>query len=312
MSYFTFNYHDILLSHFEVKLHMTKYKGGMFLKKLAISSLILILSLTLFNTNIVEAESNLIIYEEEIVLNKDVLYDLAQEKGAIHKESSVNRSVELRDQNDKIINNQHIETQIYEYTQTYKTVKTRTGDIITSNVTTTFYTINTSKLYIADETLDKPDFTPLSDATMSSIIINIGGGGNSDPDFDQNVYDSAWDGSIGVKAYSTVYWNNTTSMGVDAIDYLWAEGGWTIYDYQLDIEPISVLIAQSDTINLTREILYQNVQTSFYYSTPPSWPDIITTIDHLYGVKTECKIIRGGSSWYLTLNNVSGNLTSGP
>ena len=274
------------------------------MKKILFMTLFLVLSLSISNSNFVMAKENVILFSETIITEKDKLFELAVENDVSSKQTIV-----IADsQKSSTVDEEKLVITEYKYTQKYL-VREDNNSTTTSYVTTTFHTINTKQKKYEDSTIENPTFEPLYDSTLSTIVIGIGGGGgNTYPTYDESHYISGWDGSIGVKAYSTVYWDNITIGDNSYIDIVYVDGGWTVYDMQLSIEPVYVYIAQKD-LQYSQSLTYNNVQTVYEYGTPPSWNPISSYSDHVFGLKTHCKIIRGGSTWYLTLNNVNGNLS---
>ncbi|WP_374019087.1 hypothetical protein ABU162_04925 [Paenibacillus thiaminolyticus] len=124
---------------------------------------------------------------------------------------------------------------------------------------------------------------------------------------DGNQYKSDNDASLGVKAYSTVYWDYVTINNQSYIKHAGASGGWQINDSQLRVTNQLVKLGatgEGENGKLTTQIKeYHPSSFTFSYSPPSNWRPIKKDVFESIGVNTSCTISDYSESWSLTLNN---------
>lgn len=184
-----------------------------------------------------------------------------------------------------------------------------------ANVKTTQYTRR-----LKTET-DLKGTTTTTYSTVTIFAVDPGGGGGGGttlPDYDAAQYRTEWDGSIGVKAVSTLYWTETYdyTMNLSYIELVMVDGEWTIYDYQLSISSKEVEIKSAGNYylfngygyslyNYNDTIYYYPSSGSFQYYSPTHFDfhSVTTALSYGIGVNMKCTVNRGGSSWSLELFN---------
>ncbi|MFZ7120991.1 MAG: hypothetical protein ACOWWH_08595 [Eubacteriaceae bacterium] len=237
-----------------------------------ITSILLVLMVMFFMGSISYAASDeedswKIIYQKDEVTDLDILFEKAK-KEITDKKISLTK-VEFEKDNHSLnefeFSDGKLKPVIFSTTQKLNTVRSNSGVETSSYVTTDF------------------------------VILSSGG----------TVYDYTWDGSYGVKAYTTTYWTGTnTSPQEILIDRV--TGGWTISDYQLSVSNKHVRIGNNGwtadgSIYRSNQIMnrYPSGMTFNYY-TPSSWGP--TTANSSYdgvGVNTYCTITRGSETYTL-------------
>jgi hypothetical protein len=124
---------------------------------------------------------------------------------------------------------------------------------------------------------------------------------------DGSQYGEQYDESVGVKAYSTIYWNYTTVNNITYTKLVSATGGWTIEDSQLYVTGKRVRLgATGMSPNRTYTEQYQDFYpsgTTFSYNANTSWYPIQNDGFDKVGASSFCTVNDISSSWQLTLIN---------
>lgn len=276
------------------------------MKKAFLTFLTVTLIMVFGITNGVYASSSKIIFNEDPITDLNVLFELSKSNTS-ERRVLVNTSFLVKDKNNNLLTNKNINLETYEYTQKVKTILTSTGSEINTYCSTIFYDVYWYQESISNENLYEDKFI----VTPKSVDPGGAGGGGGSFSYDESKTKVKWDGSYGVKAYSTVYWDVLEINGLPAIDIVNVSGGWIITDDTLDIDPIYVRMGQSDFL-VSQSVQYNTVGTTFSYNAPSYWSPIYVNADHVFGVISYCKVYRGASYWYLQLNNNIDNFVVSP
>ncbi len=172
----------------------------------------------------------------------------------------------------------------YSTTQLLKEARYSDGSLTKTYATTSFTVIKSKDL----TTVNK--FTIQSDGSKS---------------------DSKWDQTLGVRAYSTIYWNYTTYPG-DSWTYVGlveVSGGWTIYDNTEGVNNTSVLYGQAGIghygyvqVSMTHYPLYLD----YDYFAPGSWEPVYNYSSSTIGSTSRAKVFEltnPSSTWDLIFQN---------
>ncbi|MCF7926437.1 MAG: hypothetical protein K9L74_02505 [Candidatus Izimaplasma sp.] len=170
---------------------------------------------------------------------------------------------------------------------------------------------------------DSEGITTTTYSTISVFMVDPGGGGgggSSLPDYDSAQYRSDWDGSIGVKAVSTIYWTETNSANwyEDYIELVMVDGEWTVYDPQLWISSKNVEVRAMGNYYINSYLIHYNKTVDFYptsgsfqYYSPTHFDfyGALTSLSYGFGVNMKCTVNRGGFSWsFEFFNSYSNNI----
>lgn len=129
---------------------------------------------------------------------------------------------------------------------------------------------------------------------------------NSEPVFSTfgSKSEDLWDSSLGVKAYSTIYYSRTTKSGVGYAKVTKATGGWTVSDKSISLSNRVVKIGTSGWPSGTQSITKNPSSNSWSYTAPTSWKYISTESENSIGATSTVTLKRGTrSTWTLKLNN---------
>ncbi|MDI3529159.1 MAG: hypothetical protein PWQ23_978 [Thermoanaerobacter sp.] len=124
-------------------------------------------------------------------------------------------------------------------------------------------------------------------------------------------YKSAWDPSLSVKAYSTIYWETYDINGYEHITLTAVSGGWIVEDPTVWLSSREVYVSQNGRYEgypkqLVSYTKYFYPTSNYYYYNLSSygWLPVRTDISHGYGSTSWVTLHRGTSSeWVLMLNN---------
>ncbi|WP_003541435.1 hypothetical protein [Desulfotomaculum nigrificans] len=224
------------------------------------------------NLNLAEAKmTEKVRFEKQIIKDVDTLYDRAQ-KGITDLDSK---------HKDKLFkykaamidekNGNKKDVDVYETTQLYKQTEGEDGSI------TSYY---------------------------ATTIMAV-------PYYDDSKYKSVSDGSGGVKAYGTFYWLTNYINGIEYVDMVYVDGGWTVGDSRLTVSDRKYWYGQSG-FNLDRFFVqntsptYTTSSFTFARTVDSSWAPISLTTKYSIGLNSSCKITHtgNGSSWVLKMENV--------
>lgn len=120
---------------------------------------------------------------------------------------------------------------------------------------------------------------------------------------------AGWDRTIGVKAYSTIYWNYYYNpQGVKYFKLEHADGGWQIYDNRLSLTNKTVLFGMSGSpmsgSSWGQSKYYYPTSTTYSYSAPSSFIPIRYMPAASIGDTMSCTVNSGGgSSWNFSFVN---------
>lgn len=251
-----------------------KGKGKREMKKSLIIFVFLLILMS-FSSIRVSAKTTVTLFEQNEIKDLNVLYKLAKsnEKGKESKKAFTSIQI-FKDGKEDL---ESFKTLKHQFTQKLKSELLPNGEINTLYVTTSFFVV---------------------------IDDGGGGGGTNPPSYTDSQYTSDWDGSIGVKAYSTIYYNVLNINSREYTEIVKVTGGWTVTDYLLSIESKTVKIGQSNIYTGTQVINYNNVGNTFTFYRPSYWQPVETNFDYQIGAITKCTIVRGPlSSWELVLSN---------
>lgn len=255
-------------------------------KRIVVILLLLFLAFSpVFTFLNVDASSNIIIYQNENVLSEGEISEVAMRDKSLMKNISEIRNVTIK--KDGHIVKKDVKVGVFEYTQTLMELRQSNGE------TTTFY--STTSVFFAD--------------------LGGGGGGPMLPGYDSAQYGSKWDGSIGVKASSTIYWQKTYDSYRDLhyVNLVMTDGKWEIFDIQLSIASQQVVIKQAGLYYDGNVLKYYNNEItkyptsgSFLYYSPVHFEMVPVFTELTYGIGTfmSCYVVRGTSTWYLEYVNI--------
>lgn len=255
------------------------------MKKLLLSitfTLILLMNITSVAfasaTEEINANEEYIVAEEfEEITDLDVLYQRA--KNGVNEDMSVNIDLKLNAVNVSPLG-PGLETEDYTTSQLLKVETNDDGEVMETYATTTF--------------------TDVYDT--SNVSINPYGSGSS--------YQDQLDPTLGLRAYSTVYYNTLTKSGVSHRDLTKVSGGWSILDSKYAITNQKVTYGAKGWsryeggTNGQSATKYPNGRT-FSYTVPSSWNPVASTGGNgqTFGVTTFVKIHKPNYSWNYTFTN---------
>lgn len=250
------------------------------IKKIFIIALFLVFSLNIYGNDIIsvnaEDAKNITIYEE--ITGLDKLYELARENDGIDLGYEKSETLIHKDGKE---DNDAFNVKNYKFRQKLKV------EVLDDGITITTYSI----------------------VNFFEVIDDGGGGGGGTlpTEYDASNFRSSWDGSIGVKTYSTIYWTETNISGITYVDLVKVDGGWQLYDYHLSITDKSIIVGQT---GFTLDNFFQQVSSNLNYSAytftyyvPSSWSPVATSAYYAVGITTFCTIVRGTGSWELIMTN---------
>ncbi|MDI6879899.1 MAG: hypothetical protein QMC95_13450 [Desulfitobacteriaceae bacterium] len=241
-----------------------------------------IIGLTLLMANPVFAtEANLsqFVVNKQVITDKNVLFNRAVLGITDLADKEISPKAELV--NKKAGKKRNLKT--YTTTQLVKEVKYSDGKSIKTYATTSFTVIK-------PKDLSTSKFSIQSDGSKS---------------------DSLWDQTLGVQAYSTIYWNYTKYAG-DSLTYVGlveVSGGWTIYDSTEGVNNTSVLYGQAGIghygyvqVSMTHYPLYLD----YDYFSPSSWDPVYNYSSSTIGSTSHAKVFEltnPSSMWDLVFTN---------
>ncbi|WP_174616259.1 hypothetical protein [Virgibacillus ihumii] len=133
--------------------------------------------------------------------------------------------------------------------------------------------------------------------------------------YDASEYESSLDDTLGITAYSTVYYNHVSdSRGSQHEDIVSVSGGWNISDNRVSLSDMSVTIGQNGwssfsggTISGQKVNHYPNGLT-WSYNAPSSWDPVVVNGGGQYtsgvvGVTSYTKYHRGSTTWDQSFTN---------
>lgn len=131
--------------------------------------------------------------------------------------------------------------------------------------------------------------------------------------YDSSRYDSAWDSTSAIQAYSTVYVsyvNDSHGLAYWKLDHV--SGGWGIYSNLITLSNLKVIYGVSGIPiggGLYQQSLTSNPTTlTFNYSAPTTWKAVLSTGAGIgqpnVGVTTSATLSAFGSTWSLQLSNI--------
>lgn len=137
---------------------------------------------------------------------------------------------------------------------------------------------------------------------------------------DASKSDSKWDSTIGVKAYSTVYYDNKTDpRGSKHWDMSKVKGGWKVTDNRYSLSGMKVTYGQNGWSYWKGGVVTGQVSTkypkgtTFSYTVPSSWKPVVangsfSVEGSAVGCTSYVKIKKSGSkSWSLSFTNNLGS-----
>lgn len=123
----------------------------------------------------------------------------------------------------------------------------------------------------------------------------------------EDQYREQWDGSLSVRAYSTVYYSIISNQGINYYKLSKVTGGWYKADNTVSLSNRQVTISNQGFIlggGISNTILYKYpTSNSFSYLCPSSWPPVAAYTNYFPGCITSVTLTRGGGSWVLQLPN---------
>lgn len=180
--------------------------------------------------------------------------------------------------------NSNFETQIHSTSQLLE-VKEIDGELVETYTTTTFQ--------VSQDATDR-----IVQQEQDNMIIPFA-----------SKIDDAWDKTVGVKAYSTITWNNVyDSSQVKHFDLTKVTGGWS-YDGSGNyiLSNRSAIVGQvgpgsfGSTAGQSKQVATSS--NTYSYTVPSAWNPVVATKYTSCGVSTNLKITRGSSSWTLPFIN---------
>lgn len=264
----------------------TKEYGVNLMKKISsivlyILLLVFLQSLSLLNVN---ASSNNIIFQNDNILSEKEITQIAlMDKTLLKDISEVNNITVKKDGN---IVEKAIKAGLFEYSQVLKVTQQANDEIITLYSSTIFF------------------FASIVDDESSLMF----------QDYDSSKHDTGWDGSIGVRASSTIYWTRTydSYRNLYYVNLVMTDGEWEIFDYQLSITSKKVVVKQGGFYYDGSILKFYNddvtlypLSGSFEYYSPVhfEWIPVFTDLSFGMGTFMSCDVVRGGSIWNFEFNN---------
>ncbi len=146
--------------------------------------------------------------------------------------------------------------------------------------------------------------------TTGFAVANTG----SDPSYNN----TNWDSTGAVEAYGTIYWDNVTSDGYSETLLSKVTGGWNNNDNLITLQNPTVnfgeegvsLTSSGGTYNTSNQFIdgLHPFSWPFTYYAPSSWHAIETPPSfRIFGQHTSVTLVRGSSSWSLTLADEYNN-----
>lgn len=227
---------------------------------------IIVTSITMSVTSVV-AKSNKVTYFETEITDVEQLLELALSS----------------EDNDKAIDSN------------IKIFKDGKEDIKSFKVKKASYTQKLKKT-ISDSRLEETMYA----TTQFTLIDDPGGGGLSDYDHVDTKYQ--WDGSFGVRAWATIYYNVVQYGSVDHYSIMKITGGWIVYDMLLQDEDFYITYGQSGFYGAypITQVKSFSVTNDFLVMPPSNWLPVSSVVNHTVGINTYATISRGtGSTWEL-------------
>jgi hypothetical protein len=114
-------------------------------------------------------------------------------------------------------------------------------------------------------------------------------------------YDSNYDSSYGVMAYSTIYWNTSTINNLSYATLTSSSGGWTIYDASISISNRYVRLGASgigtNGLPASKTTNHYPIINTYTFAAS-SFPAILTTASvYSLGNTTTATLTRYGTTW---------------
>lgn len=117
-------------------------------------------------------------------------------------------------------------------------------------------------------------------------------------------YEESWDDSIGVKAYSTIYFTKTTSGGIEYGKLTSISGGWSRSDTTISLSGRKVTFGQSGWPAGSQTKTVYPTGNTWNYTAPSTWDAVSLDADYTLGATSTVTLTRGTrSSWTLKLSN---------
>ncbi len=146
--------------------------------------------------------------------------------------------------------------------------------------------------------------------TTGFAVANTG----SDPSYNN----TNWDSTGAVEAYGTIYWDNVISQGRNETLLSKVTGGWNNNDNLITLQNPTVnfgeegvsLRSSGGTYNTSNQYIdgLRPFSWPFTYYAPSSWHAIETPpVFRIFGQYTSVTLVRGSSSWSLTLTDEYNN-----
>ncbi|MED3645609.1 hypothetical protein P4475_02005 [Halalkalibacterium halodurans] len=240
-------------------------------------SLFCIFSLFLFNLTATAAKEK-VIYEAEEITDINELYERA--RNGISDEPIKNQNLpnwELTEKETEIRMNKHM-SEIEEYATNQLLSVKKVGDVEVKEYAATVF---------ADIDLKEHSFEE------NDSFVSILGSTNR----------SKWDDSVSVRAYSTIYFTESTYRGMDYVRLDKVTGGWQRSDTSVSLSNRKVVLGCSGTPVGSQTTTRNPTTNSFSYTTPSTWKRV-TAVQSIVGVNTTVTLKRGTSSqWTLKLTN---------
>lgn len=136
-------------------------------------------------------------------------------------------------------------------------------------------------------------------ALTTGVVLRASTGGNR--------YDEAYDTTVSIKGYSTIYYNKTTSAGITYYCLTKVSGGYTVVDSSAQVSSQSVVYGMSG-LNYSQGAVQKSgtyTPTSKSWSKSTGYTDYVCpTPYNLIGATYKITLKRnGGSSWTYSLTN---------
>lgn len=133
------------------------------------------------------------------------------------------------------------------------------------------------------------DSTTVTTYSATAIFELIGDGG-SVINYDKSIYKSGFDGSLGVRAYSTIYYTETVIDSITYVDLVKVVGGWQVYDYQLYVTNHKINIGQSGYLEyggfVQQFVSMSDISDPFTYLAPSTWQRVSSVVYYAVGITT--------------------------
>lgn len=125
-----------------------------------------------------------------------------------------------------------------------------------------------------------------------------------EPDYITDQYREKY--SLGVTAYSTIYYSIITQQGIDYYYLSHVTGGW-VASYSSTVTNREVIISGNGHVSgggsSNKKLTKYPTSNSFNYSCPSDWPPVAASMYSGPGVTTTATVSNGGSTATLTLIN---------